>query len=160
MLRDSGIEGSKMANRAPYRDRRTWLIDVADIAGLKMKVYGICADGLAIEPSTVAAANSFIENQVDFDDDASHGFAMLHHGEEAMWLLVDWWVEDILHQRLFCAPLEDVGNFQVGPPNHELACVWELPVIAHERDAWVKHTMVDPASPDYDAYIKDTFSIG
>lgn len=148
-----------MANSAPFQDRRTWLIEVAEVADRKLKVYGICAHGLEIQSSTVTAAKRFVAADVRFPDQASHGFLILHHGEEAMWFLVDCWVEDVLHQQLFFSDLDDVENFRVAPPNHEIGCVWELPVIAHERDVWVKHIMTDPAKADYDAYLADVLTI-
>ena len=35
-----------------------------------------------------------------------------------------------------------------------IGCVWELPPIAHERDAWVRHMLV-PDQPDLSAYLAD-----
>jgi hypothetical protein len=35
-----------------------------------------------------------------------------------------------------------------------IGCVWELPPIAHERDAWVRHMLL-PDKPDLDAYLAD-----
>jgi hypothetical protein len=149
-----------MANSALYQDRRTWLIEVAEVSGIKLKLYGMCGDGLTIESITIDNAKAFVQTKVAFPEKATHGFLVLHHGEEAMWLLVDWWVEDILHQRLFYAPKDNVDSFQIGPPNHEMACVWELLVVSHERDAWVRHTMMDPANADFSAYLSDTLTIG
>ena len=148
-----------MTNTSPFRDRRTSLIEVVSIAGVNIKLYGICARGAEIADATVNSAHSFMHREVAFGSAAKFGFAVLHHGEEAMWLLVDWWIEDILHQQLFWSSLDDVNNFQPGPPNHEMACVWELSVITHERNAWVKHTMLDPERADFDAYLADALSI-
>ena len=147
-----------MAPAAPYKDRRTWLIEVADIANLKMKIYGMVGAGKEIQSPSVKAAKSFIEASVDFGSKPKFGFIVIHHGEEALWLLVDWWIEDILHQSLFFAPIDDIENFQK-PGNHEMACVWELLVTSHERDAWVKHTMMDPANADFEAWLSDVLAI-
>jgi hypothetical protein len=32
--------------------------------------------------------------------------------------------------------------------------LWELPPIAHERDAWVRHMLL-PEKPDLEAYLAD-----
>ncbi len=148
-----------MVHSDPYRDRQTWLIEVADIRNVKLKIYGMCGDGKVIADSIVDRAKSFIAANADFGEDAKYGFVVLHHGEEAMWLLVDWWIEDILHQQLFYASIDDVGDFRDGPPNHEMACVWELLVTSHERDAWVKHVMMDPGNANFEAYLDDVFSV-
>ena len=40
-----------------------------------------------------------------------------------------------------------------------IGCVWELPPIAHERDAWVRHMLV-PDKPDLHAYLADAMPDG
>ncbi len=40
-----------------------------------------------------------------------------------------------------------------------IGCVWELPPILHERDAWVRH-MLAPDAPDLDAYLADSLPEG
>lgn len=148
-----------MAHSAPYVDRRTWLIEIGEISKVTFKIYGMVGKGKEILPSSVERAKSFVESNVDFGDRAKFGFVVMHHGEESMWLLVDWWVEDILHQKLFNAPIDNVEDFQDATIGHELACVWELLVTCHERDAWVKHIMLDPQNADFAAYLEDTLSI-
>jgi hypothetical protein len=34
-----------------------------------------------------------------------------------------------------------------------MACVWDLRVICHERQAWIDATLTNPAGPDADAYL-------
>jgi hypothetical protein len=33
--------------------------------------------------------------------------------------------------------------------------VWDLSVVAHERDAWIRHVLASPATPNLDAYLAD-----
>lgn len=40
-----------------------------------------------------------------------------------------------------------------------IGCVWELPPIQHERDAWVRHLLA-PDTPDLDAYLVDSLAEG
>ncbi len=79
------------------------------------------------------------------------GFAVVHDGEAGTWLLMDWWAHgDILCQRLS----HDAGAGFV-PVDHRplTACVWELAVLAHERDAWVRHMM--RGKPSAEGYLAD-----
>jgi hypothetical protein len=66
------------------------------------------------------------------------GFYIVHQGLIGTWLLVDWWVEEILlHHRLFRAGESKPDEFE--PVNSSLiCCTWEMVAIAHERDAWVR----------------------
>ena len=71
----------------------------------------------------------------------SLGFAILHLGADADWLLVDWWVNGAaLAQRLFAGTVAG-GPFLPVAPRPLVACVWELAVIAHERAAWIAAMM-------------------
>ena len=92
------------------------------------------------------------------DIDGGHGVAVLtmHMGLQGFWVLLDWWAHgDILMHRHFRAPvaqpeaLRDVSADGFGP------CVWELAVQAHEREAWLRHVLANPAEPSVEAYFRD-----
>ncbi len=84
------------------------------------------------------------------------GFVVLHEGHDGTWLLMDWWAHGgILCQRL---SLDDGGGFRAVDDRPLLACVWELPVIAYERGAWIRHMMRAPASPG--RYLSDLLPAG
>lgn len=96
----------------------------------------------------------------DACDERSHGlgFCIAHVGEEAVWLLVDWWISGgIACQRMLSAPLANPTHFTpVSTP--ALACVWELVITAHERNAWVRHMLT--ATPAAHAYLEDVLPAG
>src|SRR6516164_728908 len=50
------------------------------------------------------------------------------------------------------------GRHEVPASGLEL-CVWELPPIGRERDAWVRHMLL-PEKPDLDAYLADSMPDG
>ena len=136
-------------NMTPYTDRRTWLMDVCELKGWKLKLYAICAEGCELEQRSIEAAMRYAEEHVNWPETETRcGFITLHIGEEAIWFLVDTWVEDILHHNLFRAPLSSPEQFEPGPSDATMACVWEMSVMLHERDAWVRHVMSNPAAPD------------
>lgn len=58
------------------------------------------------------------------------------------------------------------GCLGVSPRKHSITpnlpwigCVWELPPILHERDAWVRHILA-PQVPDLTAYLADSLFEG
>jgi hypothetical protein len=91
------------------------------------------------------------------DDRYGIAVVIVHHGQDACWLLVDWWGrESVLHHRLLTAPLPGDGSFHPAPP--ELAaCVWELPLLMFERNAWVETVLADPARSDVGRYLERRF---
>lgn len=82
----------------------------------------------------------------------------LHSGAEALWVIVAWWDLDILYHRLFRADLGSSALSAVAPGG-PTACVWELLAIDHERQAWVRHVLSRPETPDYDAYLASAIRI-
>lgn len=144
-----------------YRDRKTWLIDVRNLAGWRMKVYGITFNDQPITEDMVDAAVAYAEQNIAWpeNDNLSCGMLTIHAGEHAVWLLVDYWVGEIVRHFLFRAPLENPTKFADGPNDGSCACVWELEVTKHERDAWVRHVLANPRNPDVDGYLNDCLEI-
>jgi len=66
---------------------------------------------------------------------------------------IDWWYgENEIHQKLFSAPLDDLGALRPhGKP--AIGCVWELGVVDFERRAWLEHVLANAAGPDVPAYL-------
>jgi len=138
---------------ATYRPRAVRTLDGWRVGGLRLKLYHIGAvppaDGLLAD---ARAETARIEAEAAREGGAAGlGFAVIHEGEAGVWLLMDWWAHgDILCQRL---SFSDGGGFAPVEPRPLVACVWELPILCHERDAWVRHMMSDPASPQ--GYLDD-----
>lgn len=150
----------------PYAPRRIAPLEIWRGAGHAIKVYGIHRD---IDAGSVVLADKVLASvraaMVEVltepaGDQRSHGlgFCIVHVGEEAVWLLVDWWISGgIVCQCMLSAPLE---RPEVFTPVHApaLACVWELVITAHERDAWVRHMLT--AEPNPGAYLDDILPAG
>lgn len=145
----------------PFRERRTAMCGRTEIRGWKVKVYGMVGDVAELDENTVKAGIGFAESEVPWPDDVAdkYGFLTLHVGEEAVWLLVDIWASDILRHFLFSAPIDAPTEFSAAPTDGTMACVWEMQVLWHERQAWVKHVMAKPEAPDFDGYMNDSLDI-
>ncbi|WMD19131.1 hypothetical protein RAS12_21230 [Achromobacter seleniivolatilans] len=150
----------------PYLPRRIAPIDTWRVAGHAIKVYGIHRDpnlaGPIFSDTVATSVRAAVQDVLDehAGDERSHGlgFCIVHVGEEAVWLLVDWWMSGgIVCQRMLSAPLAQPDSFSlVNTP--ALACVWELVITAHERNAWVRHMLT--AHPDANAYLADVLPPG
>ena len=141
-------------------------VGVWEEAGAALKAYAIHRDrdaAVPILPAEIAAAarrKAFGVLQEVERDAGFHGlgYCIAHVGEEAVWLLVDWWrAGGIVCQKLLSAPLSSPADFKTVQAPF-LACVWELAVIGHERDAWVRNMM--RAAPDAQGYLADRLAPG
>lgn len=134
---------------------------------LRLKPYAICAAGRQADPARLAAAQAHLARalppEVEAEGDADGiGFAILHFGEDADWLLADWWVRgDSLAQRLWQGRSGTDGEgtgFAALAPRPLVACLWELAVILHERAAFI--AAMTGGSPDADAYLANRLPEG
>ncbi len=150
----------------PYAQRRFGWLDVWNFGGFKLKAYGINVDtnpaSPLLPPDVVDGARTHAGQRLSAADrEGGHyglGYAILHAGVEANWLLIDWWA----HGDIDCHLLSSTKGTAPGvfnPVSRPLmACVWELVAIAHERNAWVKHML--KSDPDPVGYLADRLANG
>jgi hypothetical protein len=139
-----------------FRPRLTHSLGVQEVEGWALKWYAINVDPEPIDEEIVAAARELVAATMPVADiDPAVGFVVLHRGMEAVWLLTAVWRGDILYQRTYSAPLSDPARYEEVGPEGPTACVWELVVHAHERDAFVTHVLSGARRPDVAAYLSD-----
>jgi hypothetical protein len=131
-------------------------LTIHDIDGWKIKTYRTTplAGGL-LTAARLRAADS-LPPRPDRVGAFGVGFLIVHQTTDSCFALVDWWVrEDQLHQRVFAAPPDRPAAFEplLAPV---VGCVPALGVIDHERQAWLRHVLANPAGPDIDGYLADT----
>jgi len=124
-------------------------------------VYEITIDGSPLASGCIDAALACLTQHVVWPEESRqrYGFLTLNLGEQALWALVQLWANDILRQFCCYAPLDRQDHFEPAPLPGFNACVWELEVTKHERDAWVRHVMAQPAAPRFADYLNDTLTI-
>ena len=123
----------------------------------RIKWYEITLDGAPVDPIIVQAAHRDADEicAATPPDAAGVGFGIIHHGAESVWVLLDRWRGDIVCQHTWSADLRTPDRFAPVAAGGPTACVWELTVHGHEREAYIEH-MLDPAGgPDVDAYLAD-----
>jgi hypothetical protein len=153
---------------APYTPRPIRFLRVAEIGGWHLKVYGISARQERPERDAVEAALRLAAEQLprpatsvggDAEPSVSHerygvGVLIVHEGREGLFVLMSWWAgENMLQHRVFLAPEGPPFAFEDPAPTRVIACVWELAVLAFERDAWVETVLANPTGPDLQAYL-------
>ncbi|MBL4707384.1 MAG: hypothetical protein JKY48_02965 [Flavobacteriales bacterium] len=83
-------------------------------------------------------------------------FVVVHEASDGIWTIISWWtgVEMLMIQTYFSSssilleliPLKERGA---------LACVWEMAVVSHEREAWIQHVLKESSAPDFERYEED-----
>jgi hypothetical protein len=144
-----------------YRARATGPLGLRRRAGWTIKVTGITAAeplGRDEVEAALRCAAVHLPQPPAAAGRSGIAFVVLHRGAAALWLILGWWGQDLLYQRVFRADLGTTSFWPV-PPDGPSACVWELLVVGHERDAWVEHVLRRPDEPDVDGYLAATLSV-
>jgi hypothetical protein len=86
------------------------------------------------------------------------GFVIGHQGRVSDYLVLKWWDNEnelpgmvLVHDRVPHAPWRPAKSC-------EGICVWDLSVIWHERNAFVRTVLARTGEPDVEAYLADMFA--
>lgn len=136
-----------------YRPRNAWFVKCIACGTAEIKLSAIRAPDAEIRDVDIARAADVIGAEsarlVNHSNHLGAGFAILHAGNEALWLLLCQWIEGgIVTHRLWSAPLATEAFFQLVVTD-SMACVWELGVVDFERRAWMNTVMSGKPLSEY-----------
>lgn len=148
---------------AGYAYRPIRPLGVWDLTGQPFKAYSITAPGRDLGAAPAERARGVAQAQVAIDRQMGGlglGVVIVHLGDDGNYVVVQSWIEGYMRRlALFCGPAQRPDLLRPAPRG--LApCVWELAVLAHERDTFQRHLLdtTDPvaALPDW---VADTISV-
>lgn len=124
-----------------------------------MKVYGIAYEKDQPTAELIAAAKGVATQRLRQAPHAlthySIGFLGVHEGRTSNFVFVDWWAnENELHHHVYVSPTNAPKNLEYMTPTGLTACVWDLRVMAFEREAWVEHVLKKANAPDFKGYLE------
>lgn len=133
------------------------------VADTRLKVYGIAiGDQARVAPDVIAAARAYTEQALPavLAEEGGHGagYVVIHAGEMANWLLIHWWAHDDICMRLLASAPPGSADFTSQDHRRFLACVWEMIVITHESNAWIRQMQSGAAT--LDGYFADRLPDG
>lgn len=151
-----------------FREKLLTVRPPVEVAGRHVKRYHVTADPSGIAADVEAAAYATLPGLLpEHDGTPGAAFTVLHRGgDDGAYLNVYTWAWDnALHfsaavagQPVLGCPDRDPTHFVPLAPGL-IGCVFELPPLLHERDAWVRHVLT-PDSPDLPGYLADTLPEG
>ena len=150
------MTSSQTANLSVYQPRVVSNLGVWKIGHLRLKVYGITAEGQNLLDSIVSKARAFAQRDLPSlvaaeGEDDGLGFVIIHPGQLGVSVLLHWWIQG----SVLCQHIErtlwgaDTPMDTASRP--VVACVWELGLINAEQCIW-RDTMMVP-EPDPDTYL-------
>lgn len=148
-----------MKLKTKYRPRSVRFIEIFQYHDWRIKIYSISmhTDKVAMDKVQLAKLNmeTWLAKS-EWIDLANYKIAtlILHECKEGCFAIVNWWVDENMLQH-FVYLLNDKNEFELYSQNGIVTCVWEMAILWHERNAWVKHVMMNPESPDFKAYLNE-----
>lgn len=80
---------------------------------------------------------------------------IIHEGTEGCFLVLNWWIGENMLQNFCYLKRHGEPDFQLYSDQGMMTCIWEMAVLWHERNAWVRHILQQPDNPDVDGYLSD-----
>jgi hypothetical protein len=142
----------------PYRPRPVRFLDLVELDGWRIKVYGIAYEGKQPEEVLVRAALDTARGSLPAPAIAEErygvGFLGVHQGRGSNFVFLDWWAhENELHHHVWFSSKEAPSALRAAQPGDPIACAWDISVLAHEREAWVAHVLTRFDAPDVEGYL-------
>jgi hypothetical protein len=141
-----------------YTPRPVRCVDLWQMGAWRLKLYSIAYNRPIARLVVVQAARALVEQHLPhFAQGKTHygvGFVGIHDGRGAIFVFMDFWAaENELHHHLFVAPADAPDCFEYVTPTGLTACVWDLRVLCHERQAWIDKVLANPQGPDLEGYL-------
>lgn len=113
-----------------------------------LKRYSICLGGESVDPADFEPAFEMACASLPSPDRNDRrpgvGFVIFHAGRGADYAVLGWWDrENEMPVRIFVREHAPAATWRKGLGD-ESFCVWDLQVIAFERDAYVQTLLADP----------------
>ena len=146
--------------REPYEKRPIRFLEEWRHEGWRLKVYGItyrreAGPRAGLIETAKRLAREKLPRPADEGGRYGVGFVGVHDGRGANFVFVGWWAdENELHYHVWAAPSGETEDLRYMNEKGPAACVWDLRVVAFERDAWVEEVLARAAGPDVEAYMK------
>ncbi|ASU84315.1 hypothetical protein CDO52_17285 [Nocardiopsis gilva YIM 90087] len=137
--RATGIDRAGLRTlAADYAPRDVRPLGVWDLDGSLLKVYAICVPGQQVDTPLLDRGRELaaLRTRADMAVGAlGLGTVILHRGGDGDYVIVLNWTEGFMSRTgIFTGPLGRPEELRPGPAGLS-PCLWELAVIAHERDA-------------------------
>jgi hypothetical protein len=147
----------------PYEPRPIRFLELWERGGWRLKVYSLAYELPLARPHIIETSKAVLWDHLErVSTDKTHyhiGFIGINDGRGAIFSFVDFWAdENELHHHVFIAPKDDVAQLAYATPTGLIACVWDMALIAFERQAWVNTVLNNPSGPDIEAYLSTRMS--
>lgn len=131
---------------------------------MRLKWYSIADLSSGVSDEITTLARNFLEtrsNANELGDCGDLGFVILHRCGAQFYflLLMGWKNSNELWESVYAKRSDmedDFSDFEFDSKHRGTFCVWELAVVAHEKDSWKRFLLSDQRDADEQVYMSDS----
>lgn len=148
-----------MQINSPYQQRPVRFLEIHQHSDWKIKLYSISVKNEFVSAENVQNAKQQLgfwlsKNSNSGLETYNIATLILHEGKEGCFAVINWWLDENMLQN-FVYLSENGKDYKLFSANGITTCVWEMAVLWHERNAWVKHVLLKNENPDFIAYLNE-----
>jgi hypothetical protein len=136
----------------PYQPRTIQFVNLFEAQGWKLKVYSVLHPDKTLNPQLMETAKQTALDFLPGHSEPGHygaGFISVHQGKSYDFVTVGYWTysTELRHQSYMRA---SSGSSELETITTELSSdVWDIRLLAFERDAWVSKVLKSAKVADY-----------
>lgn len=144
-----------------YKKRPVRFLEWYQVDGWTLKIYSISSKKERIGADQLADAKKQLPHWLKLAQTQTLptyqlATLILHEWEGGCFAVINWWVDqNMLQHYVYLATVEQPGQFALFSDSGIISCVWESAVLWFERNAWVKHVLLQHKKPNFEAYINE-----
>ncbi len=151
-----------MQIKSSYLQRPVRFLEIHPHNDWQIKLYSISIKNEYVSKDNVQKAKQHLDNWLSKSsiynlETYKIATLILHEGKEGCFAIINWWIDENMLQN-FVYLIEDGQNYNLFSANGITTCVWEMAILWHERNAWVKHILMKHENPDFKAYLNEQFN--
>lgn len=149
-----------MKIKNPYQPRPIRFLEVIEHNNWLIKLYSIAIKNEKVSTTNIEKIKPLLDtwllkSKLHKLDTYNIATLILHEGKEGCFAIINWWIDENMLQNFVYLLKEDSDQYKLFSQNGIITCVWEMAVLWHERNAWVKHVLQQHNNPNIKGYLQD-----
>ncbi len=143
-----------------YSPRTIRFVEVLHYQNWQIKLYSISVESALVSIDNITLASRSLEqwlSKCNVYALPTYNIAtlILHEGKEGCFAILNWWLDENMTQNYIYLKRQQDTVFELVSDRGMSVCVWEMAVLWHERNAWVKHVLMQHEQPNFIGYLAD-----
>ncbi len=148
----------------PYKPRIIRFVEIYNHNDWQIKVYSISVINKSIYAEILPEIKQYLndwlaQSKITYLETYQLATLIIHNGKEGVFAIINWWIDENMLQNFVYLKKENETHFELYSDKGIVTCVWEMEIWWHERNAWIKHILMQNENPNIIGYLNDQLNI-